>query len=145
MCFLKTAVFFPYVPTWAINRGYVEGTLDEQGRIIEFASACAPFIYRGDLLGQDAVGNAFVCEPTGNLVKRNLVQHYGAQATATNAYSGKEFLASTDERFRPVWLESGPDGALYIVDMYRGIVQHGPYMSTYLRRSHPGAKTGPAH
>jgi mono/diheme cytochrome c family protein len=124
---------FPIRSNRAINRGYVEGTLDQEGKIIEFASACAPFIYRGHLLGEDMVGNAFVCEPTGNLVKRNLLGGTELNPTATNAYQKKEFLASTDERFRPVWLESGPDGALYIVDMYRGIVQHGPYMSPYLR------------
>lgn len=124
---------FPIRSNLAINRGYVEGTLDEQGKIIEFASACAPFIYRGDLFAEEVVGDAFVCEPTGNLVKRNQINWSGLFPSAENAYAEKEFLASTDERFRPVWLESGPDGALYIIDMYRGIVQHGPYMSPYLR------------
>ena len=124
---------FPIRSNLAINRGYIEGTLDENGSIIEFASASAPFVYRGDLYESNMVGNVFVCEPTGNLVKRNLVVQDGLYPMAKNAYSNKEFLASTDERFRPVWLESGPDGALYIADMYRGIIQHGPYMSPYLR------------
>ena len=124
---------FPIRATRAINRGYVEGTLDPSGKIVEFASACAPYIYRGDLFGNEFIGNAFVCEPTGNLIKRNLITWEGLVPQAANAYSKKEFLASTDERFRPVWLESGPDGALYVADMYRGIVQHGPYMSPYLR------------
>ena len=124
---------FPIRPNRAINRGYVEGTLDAEGKIIEFASACAPFIYRGDLFESGAVGDAFVCEPTGNLVKRNTIKWDSIYPVAENAYPGKEFLASADERFRPVWLESGPDGALYIADMYRGIIQHGPYMSPYLR------------
>ena len=124
---------FPIRPNLAINRGYIDGTLNKNGSIIEFASAGAPFVYRGDLYDSSMVGNAFVCEPTGNLVKRNLVLQNGLYPAAVNAYSEKEFLASTDERFRPVWLESGPDGALYIVDMYRGIIQHGPYMSPYLR------------
>ncbi len=124
---------FPIRSNTAINRGYVEGTLNPDGSIIEFASACAPLIYRGNLLGAEVEGNAFVCEPTGNLVKRNLITRNDLNPSATNAYPKKEFLASTDERFRPVGLEIGPDGALYIVDMYRGIVQHGPYMSPYLR------------
>ena len=124
---------FPIRSNLAINRGYVDGTLDETGKIIEFASACAPFIYRGALLGEDFIGNAFVCEPTGNLIKRNIITWSGLIPSASNAYPNEEFLASTDERFRPVWLESGPDGALYVADMYRGIVQHGPYMSPYLR------------
>ena len=44
-----------------------------------------------------------------------------------------EFLSSTDERFRPVNLSSAPDGTLYVVDMYRGIIQHMAYMTEYLR------------
>ncbi|MEM7699434.1 MAG: c-type cytochrome, partial [Verrucomicrobiota bacterium] len=37
------------------------------------------------------------------------------------------------ERFRPCWLTLGPDGAIYIADMYRGVVQDSPHMSPYLR------------
>ena len=44
-----------------------------------------------------------------------------------------EFLASTDERFRPVNLSAAPDGTLYVVDMYHGIIQHMAYMTEYLR------------
>ena len=53
--------------------------------------------------------------------------------SASGVYENREFLASTDERFRPISLASGPDGALYVVDMYKGIIQHGPYMTDYLR------------
>lgn len=125
---------FPIRPTPAINRGYVPGTLDENGRILEFASACSPFVLRSDLMGQSFLGNAFVCEPTANLVKRNIVEESGYLLQAHYAYANKEFLASTDERFRPVFLASGPEGGLYVTDMYRGIVQHGPYMTPYLRQ-----------
>lgn len=126
---------FPIRTNPAINRGYIQGTLDANGSLIEFTSACAPFVYRGDLFESALVGNVFVCEPTGNLIKRNLVSEKGLYPIAENAYQGKEFLASTDERFRPVWLTSGPDGALYVADMYRGIIQHGLYMSPYLRKT----------
>lgn len=125
---------FPIRSNRAINRGYVPGTLDEKGRIQEFASACSPFIYRGDALPREYLGNAFICEPTGNLLKRNIVLEDSFLLSAQAAYPDKEFLASTDERFRPVALASGPDGALYIADMYRGIIQHGPYMTPYLRK-----------
>src|SRR4029453_15130878 len=53
--------------------------------------------------------------------------------TAKNAYARGEFLASSDERFRPVNLFSAPDGTLYVVDMYRGVVQDGGIWSDYLR------------
>ena len=124
---------YPIRSNLAVNRGYVPGTLDEEGKLLEFASACAPFIYRGNLI-PSLRGDAFVCEPTGNLIKRNQIREDGFILTAQDAYKNQEFLASTDERFRPIFLSDGPDGALYLVDMYRGIIQHGPYMSDYLRK-----------
>ncbi|MBX2873836.1 MAG: dehydrogenase [Saprospiraceae bacterium] len=124
---------FPIRTNPAINRGYIPGTLNEEGRLIEFTSACSPFVYRGTGLTAAYQGNAFVCEPTGNLIKRNVVQSSGFQLTAYDPNPGREFLASSDERFRPVALTAGPDGAMYVADMYRGIVQHGAYMTPYLR------------
>lgn len=124
---------FPIRSNTAINRGYVPGTLDDQDRLLEFASACGPLINRGWALPDSYYGDAFICEPTANLLKRNKVSEDGFMLSAKGVYENKEFLASTDERFRPVSLSSGPDGALYMVDMYRGIIQHGPYMTPYLR------------
>ncbi len=123
---------FPIRPTIAANRGYIPGALDDQGRIREFTSACAPWIYRGALLPEFS-GNAFVCEPVGNLIKRNLISNTNETIIGNPAYGARDFLASTDERFRPCWLETGPSGALYVADMYRGIVQDGIHMSPYLR------------
>jgi mono/diheme cytochrome c family protein len=67
------------------------------------------------------------------LIKRNIVVEKGLLLEAHDPSPGKEFLASTDERFRPVHLATGPDGALYVADMYRGLVQHGTYVTPYLR------------
>jgi len=125
---------YPIRSNTAVNRGYVPGTLDEEGKLLEFASACGPLIYRGNILPESYEGNAFVCEPTANLIKRNKITEEGFMLSAQGVYKDKEFLASTDERFRPISLASGPDGALYVVDMYKGIIQHGPYMSDYLRK-----------
>src|SRR5262249_12504695 len=55
-----------------------------------------------------------------------------AMLSAHNAYEAKEFLTSTDERFRPVNAYTGPDGALYIVDLYRGILEHKAFLTHYL-------------
>src|SRR6185312_8412532 len=57
----------------------------------------------------------------------------GLSLAARNAYPDREFLASTDERFRPVWLAHGPDGAVYVADMYRGFIQHGTFATPYLK------------
>jgi glucose/arabinose dehydrogenase len=124
---------YPIRPNLAVNRGYIEGTLDAQGRLLEFTAACSPYVYRGRALPPDYYGNAFVAEPSGNLIKRNVVVERDASLTAYDPHPGREFLASTDERFRPVAITSGPDGALYIADMYRGLVQHHLYVTPYLR------------
>lgn len=124
---------YPIRSNRAVNRGYVPGTLDDRGRLLEFASACSPIIYRGNALPESYFGDAFVCEPTANLIKRDKIIEDGFMLSAEGAYREKEFLASSDERFRPISLASGPDGAIYVVDMYKGIIQHGPYMTPYLR------------
>lgn len=123
---------FPIRPTPAANRGYIPGSLDERQRIKQYTSACAPLIYRGDLFGEFR-GDAFVCEPVGNLIQRIDLVESGNSVDGSLVYSDRDFLASTDERFRPCWLTTGPDGALYIADMYRGVVQDSPHMSPYLR------------
>ena len=61
-----------------------------------------------------------------------MLNEQGGVVTAKNAYSGVEFLTSSDERFRPVNAYNGPDGALYLVDMYRGIIQHKYFLTHYL-------------
>lgn len=124
---------YPIRPTPAVNRGYIPGTLSKEGRLLEFTSACSPLAYRGTALPKAYSGNIFVCEPAGNLIKRNVVVENDGLLTAHDPHPGREFLASTDERFRPVHLATGPDGALYVADMYRGIVQHAAYATPYLK------------
>lgn len=118
----------------AVNRGYLPDVLDDTGRLHVFASSCSPVIYRGDQYGEDFVGNAFVCDPAANIIKRNFVFEKEMTLSANQAYEGFEFLSSTDERFRPVNLHPGPDGCLWLLDMYRGIAQYGMFMTDYLRR-----------
>lgn len=118
-----------------VNRGYRPGQLRPDGTLATFTAACAPLVYRGDNLPRDADGNVFVCEPAGNLVRRYVLEPGpGVGFKARNAYDQAEFLASTDERFRPVNLATGPDGCLYVVDMYHGILQHRIYVTSYLRQ-----------
>jgi len=124
---------FPIRSNLAVNRGYVPGTLDSANRLQEFTSACSPTIYRSRLFPEEYYGNVFVMENAGNLVKRNVVKENGLLLEAFDPNPGKEFFASTDERFRPVHGAVGPDGGLYIVDMYQGIVQHTAYMTEYLK------------
>ena len=118
----------------AVNRGYLTNVLDPSGKLHVFSSSCSPVIYRGDNYPAEFQGNAFVCDPSANLIKRNLVFDQTMTLASKFAYVNSEFLVSTDERFRPVNLFNGPDGTLWVVDMYRGIVQYGMFMTSYLRR-----------
>jgi len=124
---------YPARPTTGVNRGYMKGVLDDSLRLVDFTAACGPVIYNGNLFDKEYYGNAFVAEPSANLVKRNIVTSKGSIVEGRQAYSEKEFLASEDERFRPVSLYNGPDGALYVVDLYRGIIQHKTYLTPYLK------------
>ncbi len=124
---------YPIRPNPAVNRGYIPGTLDKDGHLQEFTAACSPLSYRGTAFPSAYYGNVFVCEPAGNLIKRNIVEEKGLILSAHDPHPGTEFLASTDERFRPVHMATGPDGALYIADMYRGLIQHSAYVTPYLK------------
>lgn len=124
---------YPSRPTPGVNRGYMEGILDDSLRLKNFTAASGPVIYRGDIFDKRYQLNAFVGEPSANLIKRNILVENGYRVQGKQAYQGKEFLSSADERFRPVTLYNGPDGALYVVDMYRGIIQHKTYLTEYLK------------
>ena len=124
---------YPIRPTPGVNRGYQTGILRTDGTLSSYTAVCSPVIYRGDRLPADLYGNAFLAEPAGNLVSRLIVSDTGESLAGRRAYERAEFLASTDERFRPVWLMPAPDGTLYVVDMYRGIIQHRDYITEYLR------------
>lgn len=124
---------FPARATTGVNRGYQPDVLDDSLRLINFTAACGPVIYNGHLFDKEYYGNAFVAEPSANLIKRNILTNNGYSISGRQAYVNNEFLRSTDERFRPVNLYNGPDGALYIVDMYRGIIQHKTYLTPYLK------------
>lgn len=121
--------------TPGVNRGYRAETLRDDYTLRNFTGACGPLVYLGAAFPSEFHGNAFVAEPCGNLVKRFTVHETGDLGLeARNAYDGREFLTSTDERFRPVNLYDGPDGGLYVVDMYRGLIQHRLFVTSWLRR-----------
>ncbi len=128
----KSRRFYPAHPT-LINRGYGEGSFDSLGRVIDFTSACSPKIYRGSQFQDKFYQNAFVCGPEGNLVKRYKMEFNDGETKAVATSEGYEFLTSMDETFRPVNLNNGPDGALYVVDMRQAVIQHRAYMTSYLK------------
>lgn len=120
-------------PTPGVNRGYVEGTLDEHGRLMELTAAGGASVYRGTALAPSDYGNVFVPEPAGNLIAMSTLHDTGAGIYLRKAYERGDFLASTEERFRPVYSLSGPDGAFYVLDLYHGIVQDAVFLTNYLK------------
>ncbi len=113
-----------------VNRAYLPGVLREDGRLDQPTSAS----------GMDVQGDiAFVAEPAANAVAHLELSEDGLAVTARHVrypdetWGQREFLASTDERFRPVNVYFGPDGALYVVDMYRGVIQDHVFITEQLR------------
>ncbi|MBI5364754.1 MAG: c-type cytochrome [Planctomycetes bacterium] len=120
-----------------VNRGYKPGTVGPDWKLDLVTGTCGPWIHRGDALPESYRGDAFVCEPCGNLVLRyELAEDADGVVKGTPARNadGLDFLTSTDERFRPVNLFDGPDGALYVVDLYRGLIQHRMFVTSWLRK-----------
>ncbi|WP_337175058.1 PVC-type heme-binding CxxCH protein [Paludisphaera sp.] len=105
-----------YNEPWAANR---------------VTSACSPLVHRDPLLGEEYYGDGFACESVHNLVRRIVLEPEGATFTGRRAddEQDREFLASTDSWFRPVQVRTGPDGALWVVDMYRFVIEHPRWIS----------------
>jgi len=99
---------------------------NEPGAAGRVTSGCGAGLYRDDLLGAAYAGNSFTCEPVHNLVTRLVLTAEGASYSGARApeESDREFLASSDPWFRPVQARTGPDGALYVVDMARFVIEH---------------------
>ena len=89
-----------------------------------FTSATGVTIYRGSAYPPEYRGNVFVGDVGGNLVHRKVLSAAGATFLATRADANVEFLASTDNWFRPVNFANTPDGTLLILDMYRETIEH---------------------
>jgi len=112
-----------------ISRAWTTSTLHAG----QFTAACGVTLSRGDLLSAAYRGNSFTCDPTGNLVHRDILERNGATFRSRPARDGVEFLASPDEWFRPVNLANGPDGGLYVVDMYRAVIEHPDFVPDELK------------
>jgi putative membrane-bound dehydrogenase-like protein len=109
------------ITTAAFHAGYI-------------TSACGITIYDGTALPYNYRGNSFTCEPAGNLVHHDVLSPNGVTFIAKRAYPTNEFLASPDNWFRPVNLANGPDGALYVCDMYRKTIEHPEYLPEATRK-----------
>lgn len=98
-------------------------------------SSCGVTWYQGGLFPDSFNNVTFIAEPVHNLVHADRITDKGATFNAARIYEKKEFLASTDAWCRPVQFYIGPDGALYVIDYYREIVEHPEWMSDSINKS----------
>jgi len=125
---------FPIRRSRDIRDGYLEAKdcdIDKDGFAFRCTAACGHHYYRGNYFGKGI--NAFVADPGMHFVKAMKVRREEGIPLGKNVYADQEILASPDTRFRPVDLQAGPDGSLYIADMYHGISQHRVFMSKHLK------------
>ena len=108
----------------------------EDKTLNHFTATCGGEIFRGDKLPAELRGDLFFGEPVGRLVRRSHVEVKDGLTYLSNPYGQSEFIRSTDPLFRPVNFNTAPDGTMYIVDMYRGIIQEGNWVKdgSYLRK-----------
>lgn len=109
-------------PVFPISK--IESRFNDPEAAGHFTSACSPMIFNSDQLPESYRGNVFVCEPVHNLVHRCKLTPNGVSFKARRADERREFLSSSDNWFRPVSTTVGPDGALYVIDMYRAVIEH---------------------
>jgi glucose/arabinose dehydrogenase len=116
---------WPIIKTPDVNGG--PGTLREDSTLLTFTSVTGQSVFRGDRLPQTMQGDYIAAEPVGRFIRRAKVTDHDGKISLANAYRQDEFISSTDMNFRPVNTYTGPDGCLYIVDMYRGVIQEATW------------------
>jgi len=125
----------PPLTSLSVPAGKDSGKLYPAGDLVLFrlsgapgrpTAACGIGIYRDHHLGHTYYNNSFTCEPVNQLVYRQVLQRQGATFRGHRAADeqNSEFLTSTDRWFRPVQARTGPDGGLWVVDMYRYVIEH---------------------
>src|SRR3954447_2107569 len=106
-----------------------------------FTAACGVHVFRGDALPNTYYGNVYTCDPTARVVHREIMKPDGVTFVSNRLPQEREFFASADEWCCPVNLETGPDGAMYVVDMYRQIIEHPEWMPDELKKR-PNMRAG---
>ena len=153
VCQLGPNNTYPSRVTPGVNRAYMAkkngfdaDTLDPQThKLISTTASAGPVIYRGSNFPAEWQGRGFTPESVVNLIKATQVAESGTKLQGSHPLDKQEFLASTDERFRPVNLYNAPDGTMWVLDMYHGIIQDRFFMTSYLREQYASRKLdGPA-
>ena len=128
----------PHRVVWMRMRtsGVIKGIVEKGGAVTGYITAAGgTTIYRGDAWPAKYRNNSFTPECSGNLIHRNVLEPNGVGLIARRVDKNREFLASRDIWFRPVNMRNGPDGNLYIADMYRQVINEGVVLPPALRKS----------
>lgn len=107
--------------------GRVPGVVEGGGRVSGyFTGATGTTVYRGDAFGAEFIGNTFTGDAGGGIVHRKQIRADGVSVIGERPADERnvEFLASRDTWFRPVHFANAPDGTLYVIDMYREVIEH---------------------
>lgn len=102
-------------------------TLRPDSTMFGFTSICGQSVFRGDRLPKSMFGDYIVTEPVARIIRRANIENKDGKILLSNVYHQDEFISSTDMNFRPINTYTGPDGCLYILDMYRGIIQESTW------------------
>lgn len=114
-------------PVWDFSDGGYD--VERRAQLLHFSATCGQTVLRSAIF-PEWMGNAVTCEPVGRLIRMSRFEWKDGVGVAYNAFPNSEFIRSTDAYFRPVCTENGPDGGLYIGDMYRGIIQEKEWFPT---------------
>ena len=117
--------------------GKTQQRFNDIGKGQTVSAAMSAAAYRDELFGADFASSVFISDPSWNLIHREVLERNGVTFKSRRApeEQNREFLASTDNWFRPTTLKIGPDGALYIADMYRFVIEHPEWIPMDVQRN----------
>ncbi|SIN74477.1 PVC-type heme-binding CxxCH protein [Algoriphagus halophilus] len=100
-----------------------------------FSGACGITYYGGGSLGVEYENTIWVADVVLNLIHVDKIQSNGSAFIASRALENRDFLASSDRSFRPVNMNLGPDGSMYVVDMYRKVIEHPEWIPDEIEKT----------
>ncbi|HUS35870.1 MAG TPA: PVC-type heme-binding CxxCH protein, partial [Verrucomicrobiae bacterium] len=117
--------------------GKTQQRFNDIGKGNTASAANSATAYRDDLFGPEFANSVFISDPSFNLIHREVLERDGVSFKSHRAPEelNREFLASTDNWFRPITMKIGPDGALYVADMYRYVIEHPEWIPVDVQKS----------